>query len=116
RARRCVDQLRQRDGRERKAQTGPARDGWGRGVSVRVKVAVFMVSFWRLTGLSVRFSLSEKCLERFNRRDVPWTPPAPNHCEPAHERPHRLSRPKTRSALQAHAAVSAPGGQHALQE
>src|SRR3954471_6832556 len=34
-----------------------------------------------------------------------------------HERPHRLSRPaKTRSALQAHAAVSARQGRDALQE
>src|SRR5260370_3018779 len=34
----------------------------------------------------------------------------------AHERPHRLSRSQTRSALQAHAAVSAWAGHCALQE
>ena len=63
------------------------------------------------------FLLSEKCLERFNRRrgvshgrvrlSAPRAP---------HERPHRLSRPEARSALQAHAAVSARRRHHAVQE
>ena len=42
--------------------------------------------------------------------------PAPQPREPTHERPHRLSRSKTRSALQAHAAVSARRRHHAVQE
>src|SRR5207249_8017194 len=64
------------------------------------------------------FPLSKKCLERLYRRpdSPPWTSPAFRTNEPAHECPDRFSRPETRSALQAYAAVSAGCGYHALQE
>ena len=61
------------------------------------------------------FLFRQKGLERSNRRH-PTTRFRPQLCEPIHERPHRLSRPKARSALQAYAAVSAGRRHHAVQE
>src|SRR5882757_6204768 len=67
--------------------------------------------------VSGTFLLSEKCLERFNRRRgvSKRTLPAPNPRD-SHERPHRHPHPNSRSALQAHAAVSAWAGYYAVQE
>src|SRR5258705_12287371 len=63
------------------------------------------------------FLLSKKCLERLYRRpEVPLAVSGLSNRRASHERPDRLSRPKTPSALQAYAAVSAGAGHHALQE